>query len=396
MAYLINRGTKSAPIWYARYKDIDNKWKNRKTDQPTKQEAQKWLDHVVARVRQGLIGMPDPAQAAAAALTVDELCERFLKEYSRPKIRNLAKYREYGRAMVNQAVKRFPIASMPAAKLRPADVARWRDELIADGYAPNTVNRILSLLHVIFKWGLDSEILPPGRNPSSVERLPAKPSEAHYTLQEVYRLLARPDCPVMLAAALYTSMRKGELFGLTWDCVRLDQDPPRLEVRRSYAGPPKSGKPRTCPVHPELVPILRAYRERAPTGDDPHGLVFPVEQTAKHTGRPLGTYRMGNPQDMLGIRKLLEAVNVNPPDDPWHAARHTAATHMLEACKNEHAVSLMLGHSTGGAGARVTTGYTHASIGYLYRELCKMTLKPPAADGVADLTERRRQKAARE
>ena len=69
----------------------------------------------------------------------------------------------------------------------------------------------------------------------------------------------------MIATAIYTGMRKGELFGLRWTDVHLDAN--RIDVMRSYNLLPKSGKPRHLPLHPELGRILRAWKERRKEGE---------------------------------------------------------------------------------------------------------------------------------
>lgn len=64
----------------------------------------------------------------------------------------------------------------------------------------------------------------------------------------------------MIWTGLYTGLRKGELLGLRWIDVHLDAM--RIDVNRSYGGLPKSGKPRYLPLHPDLAPVLRTWRER--------------------------------------------------------------------------------------------------------------------------------------
>lgn len=386
-----NRGTKERPAWYVRYRE-GGKQKMVHSHQTSYADAVKYLAEVKARMARGLIGVPEstPVDQAAAALTMRELSDKFVKEYSRPTLKNLIKYRQNVGCLVRRGIWEFRIADLAASKLRPADVALWRDELTAAGYAMSSVNRLLSLLHAIFAWGLEYGFIPAGANPCTAERMPAKPSEEHYTLDQVQRILARPDCPPVVAAALYTGCRKGELLGLTWGCVKLEGDIPVIEVQTSYAtGSTKTGQARTVPVHPELLPILRAWRERCPTGSAPDAVVFPVPV-------PGGGWRMGAPGCLAPIRSMLTKEKIPIPARPWHACRHSLATHMLEASGNEHAVSLMLGHMTMGVrttGARTTRGYTHASVAYIYRELCRMTLLP-AIQGVTSLQNRKRQQAA--
>ena len=62
-----------------------------------------------------------------------------------------------------------------------------------------------------------------GSNPvARVERLRTEASEEHHTPEQVAALMSGPDPHPVIAMAFYTGMRKGELFGLTWACVRFD------------------------------------------------------------------------------------------------------------------------------------------------------------------------------
>lgn len=377
MGYIVNRGTKDCPKWYAKFKDTDGKWKQKATHQTTRAAALRYVAELDARVSRGLVGIPEPTEqeTTARTLTVAAMCESFLEKYNRPRIKDIAAYRRHTRAIVNQELLRFPIASMIAAEVRPLDVQRWRDALCEEKYSDHTVNRAIAVLSAAYSWAQMEEILTT-RNPcSKVERMRVKPSEDHYSMEEIHRLLSLPDVPVMLVTALYAGMRKGELFGLTWPCVRLDGAVPYIDVRKSYRGATKSGKPRAVPIHPELMPILRAWQKICPATSE--GLVYPVK-VVNQRGRHLGGYRMGTGKDMEGIRDLLTAARCHAPDDPWHAFRHTFGTCFLEASGNGDALSKLFGHSGGSGAATVTMGYTHTGLAYLQRELAKMTLVPQA------------------
>src|SRR5689334_7694518 len=76
--------------WYVRYRDADGKRKMRASHQPSKDQARRFLLEVEGRIARGIVGIPEPAPAAP---TVAELVDRFLAEYSRPKIKDLQRYR---------------------------------------------------------------------------------------------------------------------------------------------------------------------------------------------------------------------------------------------------------------------------------------------------------------
>lgn len=126
---------------------------------------------------------------------------------------------------------------------------------------------------------------------------------------EVAKLLAyarghAPDVFPMTATAIYTGMRKGELFGLRWIDVLFDRG--SIHVAHSYWKTPKSDKWRPVPLHPALVPILREWQRRC----HPGSLVFPVVPGRGQKAR------MGTPDDMLSIDERLQAAGCHVPLRP--------------------------------------------------------------------------------
>jgi integrase len=158
-------------------------------------------------------------------------------------------------------------------------------------------------------------------------------------------------------------MRKGELFGLRWECVRFDLG--TIEIKRSFRSLPKNGKARSIPLHPELAPILAEWKTRCPA--TPEGVVFPV--------KVYNRYRAGTRADMADVREVLEAAGCpGDLDRPWHAMRHTFATMFCEAGGARDAIERILGHSAGGNA--ITAGYLHVSMPYLSREMANLSYKP--------------------
>ena len=73
----------------------------------------------------------------------------------------------------------------------------------------------------------------------------------------------KPTIHPMVATAIYTGLRKGELCGLRWRDV--DMATRRLTVARSYGQTPEaSGKPRQLCLPERLVPLLAAWAQRCP------------------------------------------------------------------------------------------------------------------------------------
>ena len=374
MGTVSNRGTKERPLWYIRYLDSDGKRKNRPSYQPTKKDAERYLAEVEARVARCDIGIPDPSpeDLRKRTVTVRELAERFLAEYDPPRLRNRKRYINLASSSCNQRLFPFPIASMAAAAVKKRDVEAYRDALRREKYANKTINLTLEWLSRIYTWAIDAELVESTNPATRAERLRTEPSEEHYTREQVAALMSGPDPHPMIAMALYTGMRKGELFGLTWACVRFDLG--RIDVRKSFDGPPKNGRPRAIPLHPELVPILRAWQSRCPP--TPQGLVFPL-RTAKG-------YRPAVHTDTGDLRLVLTAAGCpGHLERPWHAMRHTFATMFCEAGGTPDALSRILGHS--GGGNSITAGYVHVSMDYLARQLARLSLRPLGPDNVISM-----------
>ena len=368
MASIYNRGTKDRPNWYIRYRDIDGKWKGGPSGQPTKELARRYAAEVAARVKRNHIGIPEMEPARKVeSLTVRKLVERFLSEYHGPKVRDLDRYRAHRRSCCVSRIFPYPLAELPAQKVRPLDVERWRDGLRMKGYEHGTINATQRLLSVAYGWAIRQEIIEAPNPCAAAQKLPTQPCEERYTLDEVHRMLALPDFSTMAATALYTGMRRGELAGLRWHDI--DYRAGRIEVRHSYTGPTKSGKSRTIPIHHELVPILRAWQTRCPLTDD--GVVFPVRTT--------GPWRAVKGSDAKlndELRGQLQRAGCRTDfKQPWHAFRHTFASLFCEQGGAQAALERILGHST--SGNQVTAGYVHVDVPFLARELGRMSLSPP-------------------
>lgn len=294
-----------------------------------------------------------------ARLTLNELCERFLADYRRPRIKDIAGYRRTARSVLRR-VMGDPIAQTEVSRLRPLDFEKLRDTLSERMYEDSSINQTLKLLSTVFNWG-QRVGLGVIRNPLSfVERMPERAIPSHYTCSEIARILAHPSCSPLVSTAIYTGMRKGELYGLRWSSVSFDEE--YLKVDHSYDGSTKSGEVRLIPIHAALLQTLRRWKDDCPRTTQ--GLVFPVR---KKEG-----YAMGRSDDGQELVTLLDAVGIQSSHRPWHAFRHTFATLLCEAGASRDAIERLLGHSP--SGNRITARYLHPSISYLRRELHKLSI----------------------
>ena len=149
--------------------------------------------------------------------------------------------------------------------------------------------------------------------------------------------------------AICLGLRQGEILGLAWEDVDLDQG--RLTVHHSlqryghayHLDDPKTLKSRrSVPLPSFLVDELRAHRAQqaqerlllGPEWRDQWGLVFTSEWGDPLGGTAVTRYFQG----------LLDKAEL--PRWRFHDLRHASATFMLARGVSLHTVMLLLGHST--------------------------------------------------
>jgi integrase len=165
------------------------------------------------------------------------------------------------------------------------------------------------------------------------------------------------------AAAFLTGARRGELLGLEWTQVDLDdgyvdlawqlQRLPKdwkpeagTEVRQIsgtlwWTRPKSRAGSRVVPLIPPMVAALKRLKEL--DGTNPHRLVWHFAD-----GRPI------SPEEHHTMWKQL-LTDAKVGDQPFHSARHTTATLLHAAGVDEDTRQLILGHSS----ATATKGYIH-------------------------------------
>lgn len=84
-----------------------------------------------------------------------------------------------------------------------------------------------------------------------------------------------PDFYPLLFTAIFTGMRQGELFALTWDSINWITK--KITIDKNYThgtlGTPKTGKIRVIDMSDELAKVLREWRIACPVSENK--LVFP-------------------------------------------------------------------------------------------------------------------------
>jgi integrase len=232
----------------------------------TKKDAQRELIRLLAEVENGTA--VDPSR-----VTVAEYLRCWLDGDGDLSPKTLERYRQ----LLDQQIAPHLGATM-LQKLRPAQVHEWHATLLKSGgkdgrpLSARTVGHAHRVLHRGFERAMRLEIV--GRNPAHAVP-PPKPNAAEVEILSadqitdvLARLVGHPLYPIV-AFALGTGMRRGELCALTWASLDLDGAVVRVErsLEETAAGlrfkPPKTRHGhRSISLAPQTVDILRAHRRQ--------------------------------------------------------------------------------------------------------------------------------------
>ena len=254
--------------------------------------------------------------------TLGEALERYAREISMHK--RSGRQEQYRIAML----RRDPLSPRFLATIRGKDVADYRDRRLAAGLSGNAVRLELAIISHLYnvarrEWGMEG--LP---NPVQVVRKPQpKSRERRLRAGEAGALLAASDSPLqeIIVWALETAMRRAEITGLRWD---------HIDLRRRTAHLPetKNGTPRTVPLSPGALEVLRDLPRRL------DGKVFPLApSTVSHSF-------------------AIACKNAGIEDLHFHDLRHEATSRLFERTDLDlMEIRQITGHKT----LQMLARYTH-------------------------------------
>lgn len=261
------------------------------------------------------------------------------------------------------------LAPMPIRKVRPEHVRKWLDALArrkTTRGAPLGDQTMKNAFYALSAGLRDAQYAGhisanPCRGVRVRRRGRTTSPWTYLELHEIDMILSSPQLPqrqrIIFGVAIYTGLRAGELWGLRWSDVTLRGDDPRIDVRKSYDGPTKGGKPRRVPLLPPALALLTEWRA-AQTVEKLGALVF-------ESGRTDKTPKEGTRPDMhapgydgewaaryrkrVGIRRRVTLRDM----------RHTYASHLImgswgRAWRLEE-IQQLLGH----ASRTTTERYAH-------------------------------------
>jgi len=245
------------------------------------------------------------------------------------------------------ALSRRPARYVINRKIDGQIVPEFHDR--ATPLAYESIAKALSLLKLCLDHAIVCGKLEIGRNPARVVKMPRRRPVAIKGAQRVVHLteheiaaLFRLELPVLdravYALAIYTGLRRSELWGLRWEHVVLEGRKPHVRVRYSYAEPCKSADAvRDVPLLAPAREALDKYRRSLkplPIG----GLVFPADgggchsptydcKWTDHKGYRHGP-RSNNKQQRVWPGWRTKALI--RPEVTFHALRHTCGCHLAQ------------------------------------------------------------------
>ena len=307
--------------WWLCYRDEQGLY-HRESSRTTNKRA---ASLVLAKRKLEVLECRDLGRRRVTDMTFAELTARYLDEWSKP--RKAKSSHERDRQIIANLNRVF--GNRPAAEINREDVERYARTRRQEREG-GTVNKELSLFRAIYNWSIAQGLLQ--TNPASRMQMFAENRRSRFLrpdeqrrLLETCRRSRNGQLYHLVALALLTGLRRGELFALRWKHVDFEQR--ILLVERS-----KSGLPRMVPLNTEALSILR---ELGPKGEEER--LFAV-RSVKNSYRT-ALRRAG----LTGFT--------------FHDLRHSCASNLVNRGVNLFIVGKVLGHKTIG----MTSRYSHLS-----------------------------------
>jgi integrase len=305
----------------------------------TYKDAQKELTRLLGAADSG--ALPDPTNS-----TVAEYLRAWLDGGSNVSPKTLERYRELADWQI------IPhLGATKLQKLMPEHVQQWHGTLIAASLSPRTIGHAHRVLRVALQCAVKNGTCV--RNVAAVHAPPRVEEKEIEILSpeqitDVLGKLAGHTLFPIVSLALATGLRRGELLGLQWGDIDLDEATLRVErsVEETKAGlrlkPPKTKRGRrNIKLPTEAVAVLRAHKVqqmeiRLALGigkPDAATLVFSTVEGELLRPRNLSkTWWRAR-----GAMKL--------PAVSFHAFRHSHASMLIRAGVDVLTISRRLGHS---------------------------------------------------
>lgn len=222
---------------------------------------------------------------------------------------------------------------------------------LSEDHAPKTVKNVHGVLHKALQQAVKVGYLR--FNPADACELPRMERKEIHPLDDAaiaafIRAVQGHRFEAVYLTMLFTGLRRGEVCGLTWDCVDLERGTITINKQlQNVTGQPgefrlvstKNSKGRTITAAPSVIAMLKKHRARqlrdrlraGPVWQD-NGLVF-CNEAGEHL----------SPNTVYHNFKRL-AASIGLPDARLHDLRHSYAVAALRAGDDIKTVQGNLGH----------------------------------------------------
>ncbi len=318
-------------------------------------DAKKWAQQTESAIREGRHFKTTEAKRH----TMAELIDRYIKNVLPTKPKAIRKQT----ALLQRW--RAEIGSHALADVTPSLIAECRDKLAGEITlrdklrSPATVNRYMAALSVAFttavkEWGWleDSPMRKVTKPKESRGRVRFLSDDERMRLLKACKESSNPYLYTVVVLALSTGMRQGEIMGLTWDVIDLNQG-------RAILHETKNGERRAIAITGHALELLK---ELSKVRRIDSKLLFPAKENAPQ-----------KPQKPMDLRSPWETAvkKAELQDFKFHDLRHSAASYLAMNGASLAEIAEVLGHKT----LQMVKRYAHLSEGHTASVVASMNDK---------------------
>lgn len=323
------------------------------------------------RARLKRVGEPVTAEAIKAVVALSDRSKSsgsFLAYADRhvAALKARGQEREYRRQKtVFKKLREFAGRALPFDRVTPRFLKDYETHLLGLGNKPSTVNSNFRVIRTAFYAAIREGEFPQEKNPFFRFKLIAKnaPDRPKLTAEQIAAIGAVDLGGTGPGAPLVARVRDYFMFAFYGAGVRFSDvalmrrsnvtltsgDGERTQATISYVMS-KTGKPTTVRLHPDAVPLVRAYMERSAPGADPY--LFPMLDRYD-VSTPEGLVKATDSQNVVANKYLKKAVAkaeadlgvAMPPKVTFHSSRHAWADLARKSGRDLHEIKNAMKHS---------------------------------------------------